>query len=256
MSDSYGSSAGGEQEPDFGTRARESLQRAQGTLERLIKGLPGVRGYVDKEERRNTDYRLRQMIADELERSRSTLYEVQNSLLNSGGLAHLDALGRAITKISNLTDRIRTASYGYAGLFDAVRIEEAQLDALHRFDMGLLNEVAKLEDAVTALREKMGDRANLGSLIDQVTNAASELTMLFDRRERAVQSPDLLADRSFAPDVRLPEGVNVDAGSDPNQSLGAGAAMTSATAPHSTDVGDLSTGHSDAPPAAAGDPSI
>ena len=38
----------------------------------------------------------------------------------------MDDVDDAIVKLQTLIDRVKTASYGYAGLFDAVRIKEAQ----------------------------------------------------------------------------------------------------------------------------------
>jgi hypothetical protein len=55
----------------------EQAKDQRNVIERLIKGLPFIRGYTDKETRRNADYRLRQLIAGELDASRSALYNIQ-----------------------------------------------------------------------------------------------------------------------------------------------------------------------------------
>src|SRR5690606_19325201 len=126
----------------------EQAKSERNVLERLIKGLPFVRGYTDKEMRRNADYRVRQLIAAELDASRSALYNIQNDLMSGGGLAHVDKVDRAVSMLSTLSDKIKTASYGYAGLFDTVGIQEEQLNALHRFDVALLADVAKIETSI------------------------------------------------------------------------------------------------------------
>jgi hypothetical protein len=177
---------------DFVTQAKEQ----RNVFERLLKGLPGVRGYTDKELRRNADYRLRQMIGDELDTQKAALLDAQNKLLHGGGLAFLDDLDVGISKLQTLADRIRTASYGYAGLFDAVRIREDELDALRRFDVALLAQVANLEAAIKGLGAALGDRAQLGAQIEQVIAAVTDLTGLFDRRERVILSPDALTGAS------------------------------------------------------------
>ena len=177
---------------DFVTQAKEQ----RNVFERLLKGLPGIRGYTDKELRRNADYRLRQMIGDELDAQKAALLNAQNKLLHGGGLAFLDDLDVGISKLQTLADRVRTASYGYAGLFDAVRIREDELDALRRFDVALLAQVANLEAAVKALGAGLGDRAQLGAQIEQVIAAVTDLTSLFDRRERVILSPDALTGMS------------------------------------------------------------
>ncbi len=175
-------------------------------LERLIKGLPGISGYTDKELRRDADYRLRQLIANELDGQRATLLDVQNRLLNSGGLAFLSQLDGATGRVQTLADRVRTASYGYAGFFDAVRVREQELDALHRFDVALLQAVAGLDGATAALRSGLDDRAGLGGAIDKVVEEVAQLTALFGKREQAISSPELLTSAGYAPDVRAPEG--------------------------------------------------
>ena len=59
-------------------------------VEHLIKGLPGVSGYVDKELRRDADKRLRMMIAETLEAQKQRLFDIQKRLLSGGGLRWLD----------------------------------------------------------------------------------------------------------------------------------------------------------------------
>ena len=113
----------------------DKAEQSMGAIERLLKGLPLVREYNDKELRREADRRLRQLLVTELEQEKQRLYDVQKKLLRAGGLAWIDDADGAIQRLQTLIDRIKTASYGYAGLFAAVKIQEAQLDALHRFDV-------------------------------------------------------------------------------------------------------------------------
>ncbi len=181
----------------------EQSKDQQHVLERLIKGLPGIRGYTDKEARRDADYRVRQLIADELDRVRAGLLDCQRRLLSGGGLAYLDDLDGAVSKVQNLSDRVRTASYGYAGFFDAQRIGKEELNALYRFDVAMLKDVAGMETAVASLRSAIDAQpANpdaISAQIEQAIAAASDMAALFDRRARAVESPDLLADPDYAP---------------------------------------------------------
>lgn len=186
----------------------------QHVLERLIKGLPGIRGYSDKEMRRNADYRVRQLIADELDRTRTALLECQNRLLKNGGLAYLGDLDVAVSKVQNLSDRVRTASYGYAGFFDAQRIGTEELNALYNFDVAMLKDVARMDTAVEALRTSLDDLSTVPAQISQTIAAAADLTTLFDRRARAIESPDLLAAPDYAPpaaDVAAPAQPERDA---------------------------------------------
>jgi hypothetical protein len=182
----------------------EEAKKNMNVLERLLKGLPGIRGYVDKELRRDADKRLRTTIANQLEEQKKNLLDLQKKLLGSGGLAWLDDLDGAITKLQLLIDRVRTASYGYAGLFDAVRIGDEQLNALHRFDVALAGRVVVVENAVKALGAAISNRENIQTLCTQLTDLVGELNTTFSKRHEAVIAPDLLTNAGYAPSVDLP----------------------------------------------------
>jgi hypothetical protein len=182
----------------------EKAKEDMNVFERLLKGLPGIRGYVDKELRRDADKRLRDLIAGQLEEQKRNLLDIQKRLLGSGGLAWLDDVDGAVQKLQLLIDRVRTASYGYAGLFDAVRIREEQLDALYRFDVALAGRVVAVENAVKALAAAVTNKENLQTLSAQLTDIMTELNNLFSKRQEAIIAPDLLTNAGYAPEVELP----------------------------------------------------
>ena len=170
-------------------------------VEKLLKGLPGISGYVDKELRRDADKRLRDVIAGQLEEQKQALFSIQKKLLKGGGLMLLDDVDGAVQKLQILIDRVKTASYGYAGFFDAVRIKEEQLDALHRFDVALLARVVDVQNAVEKLDNAVSANENIGQAVEQLTDLVADLNTLYNRRYEAIISPDLLTDTSYAPEV-------------------------------------------------------
>ena len=167
----------------FVDRAEERM----GAIERLVKGLPLVREYSDKELRREADRRLRQLLVTELEQEKQRLYDVQKKLLRGGGLAYMDDADGAIQRLQTLIDRIKTASYGYAGLFAAVKIEEEQLDALHRFDVALAERAHEVRERISRLEADTAERDAIGPAIEAVNDTVTELQRLFDRRSRAFE---------------------------------------------------------------------
>jgi len=194
----------------------ESAKQQMGAVERLLKGLPGIGGYVDKELRRDADKRVRESIAQELERSKAALMDAQNALLKGGGLALLDDVDEAVVKLGTLTDRIKTAAYGYAGLFDPVRIKEAQLDALYRFDTALAQQVGSVNAAIAALTQAIDERGNVAAAAAALTKTITAMSQLFDRRKEAIVAPDLLAQPDYAPPASLPARLPTDIANDPN----------------------------------------
>ena len=179
-----------------------------GAIEALLKGLPGVSGYVDKELRRDADKRVRTVIAGRLEEQKQALYAVQRKLTKGGGLMLLDDVDAAIQKLQILIDRIKTASYGYAGFFDPVRVKEEELDALHRFDVALAARTVEVENAVQAVDAAIDSDGDVAAAIDRLTGLLTDLNNLYSRRSEAILAPDLLLEPSYAPEVdpRLLEG--------------------------------------------------
>ena len=167
----------------------DRAEKSMGALERVFKGLPLVREYNDKELRREADHRLRQLLASELEQEKQRLYDLQKQLLRGGGLAWMDDADGAIQRLQTLIDRIKTASYGYAGLFAAVKIEAEQLDALHRFDMALAERAQEVNERIGQLEASAANRDALGPAIRAVNETVTELQRLFDRRGQALVDP-------------------------------------------------------------------
>ncbi|NPA91904.1 MAG: hypothetical protein GXO55_10765 [Chloroflexi bacterium] len=124
------------------------------SLQRFLDQLPGVAGYRRKETRREVDKRIRQQLMEELEHVRRSLSDLQLSVLSRGGLRWMNELERIHSRLTLLTDKIRSAAYGYRPLFDVEQVEESQLDALIRFDRDMLARVETLKEQLQPLREK------------------------------------------------------------------------------------------------------
>jgi hypothetical protein len=170
----------------------DAAKERMGAIERLLKGLPGIKGYVDKELRRDADKRLRELIAQELETQKQELLAVQRLLLEGGGLLWLDNVDGAVQKLQILIDRIKTASYGYAGLFDPVRIREEQLDALNRFDQAMANRTVDVKMAIASLRKAVEEGGDIGGATRKLTDLVAELNNVYTKRYEAILSPGLL----------------------------------------------------------------
>jgi len=100
----------------------------------------------------------------------------------------------AVTKLQTLADKIKTASYGYAGLFNAQKIQEAQLSALHRFDVALMARTEEVKAAIAGLEAAISGRDGINDAVDALTDKLTELNNLFSQRASAVEDPDLLTD--------------------------------------------------------------
>ena len=183
-----------------------------GTLENLINSIPGYKGYRDKELRRDADRIMRQFVATRLDEQRKRLAAFQLQLVGAGQLDLLDDLDRAVQKLQILIDRMKTATYGYAGFFDAVKVKEKELDALYAFDNAMLNEVAKIATSVDQVAAALATRQNVYEAIAACAAAAQEANQTFDHRSEVILGGDIPSAGQIATGSDLPELGAPDAG--------------------------------------------
>ena len=161
----------------------EKIQASQSKLEQLMSQIPGFAGYKQKEQRREADKLLRLHVARQYDGQLGRLSEIQYRLTSQGHLDVVVTLERAATKLQLLIDRIKTASYGYAGLFDAIKVDEEALDRLYDFDQAMLegvDSVATLLDKLDeAVQKEAPTAAEAGDLIAELEG----LNNTFGRRQ-------------------------------------------------------------------------
>ncbi|MER2599474.1 MAG: hypothetical protein ABTQ73_08140 [Caldilineales bacterium] len=131
-------------------------KQQMGGVEGFFAGLPGVKGYKEKEQRREADKTVRLLVARKLDDQKIRLSNLQMDVINSGQLGLLDDMERAATRLQTLIDRIRTASYGYAPLFDDARVKEAELEQLAKFDEAMFKDVESIETILNAMQSLAG----------------------------------------------------------------------------------------------------
>src|SRR5437763_1620644 len=106
----------------------------RGALETMLRHIPGFRGYLEKEYRRDSDALERTWLTDRLQHSKRSLDTVSSVLANAGRLEQLPQIDHLRAKVDRIIARIRGAWQGYSGMFDLVKINEASLDRLYEHD--------------------------------------------------------------------------------------------------------------------------
>ncbi|HKG22694.1 MAG TPA: hypothetical protein VKC34_12415 [Blastocatellia bacterium] len=157
-------------------------------LDRLTEKIPGYSGYVDRERRRDIDKLHREHLADRLRSIKAPLTDVMRELSNGGRLFEVGPLDLALKKLDKIENRVRFASYGYSGFFDVVKIEQPQLDAIYRFDLGLVEHIDRLEAKAAELKTKAGTAEALKVAAAEVGGEIDSLDHAFDERYRAINN--------------------------------------------------------------------
>src|SRR5215813_9053563 len=159
-------------------------------LERLGDKIPGYSGYVDRERRRDVDKLHREHLADRLRSLKAPLNDVIRELTNGGRLFEVTPVDTAAKKLDRIENRVRYASYGYAGFFDAVKIEQPQLDAIYQFDLAFVEHAEKVESKLGELKAKAGSAQGLKDAVAEAVTEIDAADKAFDERHNAINSFD------------------------------------------------------------------
>ncbi len=167
----------------------ERVSDSRSGLEKLLGKIPGYKGYKEKEMRRESDKLLREMIVTQMTVQRQRMDDLQKQLISGGRFEYLDEMGNAVTKLQQFIDRVRTATYGYSGLFDATRVREEELDRLYDFDNQLLGYSERLATALSNMETSIPSGEGLADAVRQVLSICAEANQTFDQREQVVLGP-------------------------------------------------------------------
>jgi hypothetical protein len=159
------------------------IKDERGGLEKLISSIPGYKGYKEKEMRREADKLLRETLGRQFEAQWQRLADVQKQLLSSGGILYTDDVEGAATRLRGFIDKLKTASYGYSGFFDAVKIKEEALDKLYEFDEALSSSVGDVAAAIDTLQSAADAQEGIQEAIRALDKLCRQLNVLFKQRK-------------------------------------------------------------------------
>jgi hypothetical protein len=150
------------------------------TIETVLRYIPGFRGYLEKEYRRESDELQRQWLADRLQRSKRAIDGLTRPLADAGQIDLLPQIDRLRGRMDKLLGRIRGAMQGYSGFFDLVRIREGELDRVYEHDVKLMDQVETLAKAIEELPDQP-DR--IAEAVPELLDRIDELEQQWDVRE-------------------------------------------------------------------------
>ncbi|MGE0455456.1 MAG: hypothetical protein AB7O37_14870 [Vicinamibacteria bacterium] len=153
----------------------DKAREGQNLLEKIANAIPGFRGYREKELRRDTDRLEREHLASRLEDVKRAFNDVAAAVSRSGNLDAINDVETARKRLDKVANRIRYADRGYAGFFDAVKVDEALLGRVYEFDLSLIEGVNAVRAAAEAARGAADARAGMLGVIAEIDRIDSSL---------------------------------------------------------------------------------
>ncbi|HEY59109.1 MAG TPA: hypothetical protein G4N92_00235 [Anaerolineae bacterium] len=166
---------------DFYGRVTEE----QDFFKKILEKIPGFSGYVERSNRRAADKMLRDTIADRFESIWQRISELQRQIISGGEIEKIDDIEAASIKLRQFIDRIRTAAYGYAGFFDAVKIKEEELAHIYEYDLQLLDLEDEIGRAIDNIGSSMGTDG-LPAAIRHLVTLSQNCVEAFEKRKETL----------------------------------------------------------------------
>jgi hypothetical protein len=154
-------------------------------LEKIASHIPGVAGYREREARRETDRRVREFLAGRLDEGRAGLTALRNLATDAGAFKALDEIGRLDRSLQKSVSTLRYADYGFSGVFDQLKIREAELDQICAYDSALVADVVALSDSLRSVSATAPD----GSTLLALAATAEQLDLKIARRREIFEKP-------------------------------------------------------------------
>jgi hypothetical protein len=164
----------------------EKVTGDQDIFKKLASKIPGFSGYIERSNRRAADKLLRETVAERFEELWQRVSALQIDFINQGEIQYLDDLERGAIKIRTFIDKIRRASYGYSGFFDATKVNEAELARVYEYDSAMLDLVEDVNRAIDNVEASMGTDGVPAAIRNLVTKAQDCITV-FNRRDEVMK---------------------------------------------------------------------
>ncbi len=158
----------------------------QDFIKKILAKIPGFKGYIERGDRRMSDKLLRDKIADEFSTLHQRVSSLQREMVSQGELKSVGQLEAAEIKLRQFIDRIRTASYGYAGIFDAIKIKEEELDQVYQYDYALLELSDSVKSAIDNVETSMGTEG-LDAAMRHLVNTSQQCVDAFNKRTEVMK---------------------------------------------------------------------
>ncbi len=159
-------------------------------FKRIASKIPGFGGYIERQKRRDSDKLLRETIADRFDQQYQRISSLQRDLISEGEIGYVDDFEASAIKLRTFSDRVRRATRGYSGLFDAVKINEEELALLYQYDAQMLDLVDEVSRAIDNVEASIGSDG-LPASIRHLKSVSQQCIDVYDRREEVILGSDI-----------------------------------------------------------------
>lgn len=170
---------------DIKDQVYQNVTGGMDIFKKIASKIPGFKGYVEQQNRRDSDKLIRDMIYHRFREYESRVSDLQVEFINRGEIKYTDDLEKAALRLRTFADRVRTAPRGYSSIFEAVKIKEDDLAKLYEYDATLLDKSEEVGRAIDNVQASVGTDG-LPAAIKNLQTISKECVNTYERRQEVV----------------------------------------------------------------------
>lgn len=116
-------------------------QRQTNFFEKIGNIIPGYKGYAIRDEKRNTDKKLRDELAGKIKQAENVVITYQQQLVKTNDMQLCQEWEIARKALNTIYSRIKNTTYGESSFFSDQHLKENELDEIYKFDLEITERV-------------------------------------------------------------------------------------------------------------------
>ncbi len=148
-------------------------QRIQNLLDKIGLLIPGYKGYVSRDEKRNNDKKFRDEISSFIQQEEKSIINHQQKLIKLNDLIKSQEWEIARKSLNTIYNKIKNAAYGESSFFSNSQLKEKELDEIYKIDLEMSERVHLILKTVEA---DINETMSAGFVNQQVREIDSILT--------------------------------------------------------------------------------
>jgi hypothetical protein len=163
----------------------DKVSKDMDPIKKILAKIPGFGGYIERQARRDSDKLIRDTIFKRFRELEGRVSGLQREFIKHGEIIYVDDLEATAIKLRTFADRTRTATRGYSSLFEATKINEAELERLYEYDAAMLDLADEVERAIDNVQASVGTDG-LPASLRHLESTAQKAIETFTRRDEVV----------------------------------------------------------------------
>ncbi len=144
------------------------MERRKNFFDRIGSLIRGYKGYVIREEKRNTDKKLRDELAKRIENAKLMIIDFQQELIKKNNITLCQEWDLLRKTVDTLFSKIKYAAHGESSFFSENQLKENELDEIYNLDLKLVENVDMVCTSVESCIQESSNPKPINKMVRDV----------------------------------------------------------------------------------------